>query len=430
MTIMNPQAEELNSILEKENKNILEMLSKRGTEIFFPKAGILGQSKDAKGKKINATIGIATEDDNTPMRLRSIADNIRLPPSDIFPYAPSFGRDDLRNRWKDLICKKNPSLKARISTPVISNGLTHGLSIAGYLFADENDEIILPDLFWGNYKLIYTNAYGARLTTFPCFKGDSFNIEGLREKLDTPGKKKIIILNFPNNPSGYTPKDAEVEQITSAIKGAADSGKNIVVIIDDAYFGLVYEDGIYKESIFSGLADISKNVLAVKIDGATKEDYVWGFRIGFITYAYQGITDEACGALESKTAGAIRGNISNASNLSQSLVLHAMDSPSYSQEKKEKYDILKARYDRTKSILKEHPEYGEYFEALPFNSGYFMCLRLKKTQDANIIRKILLDRYDTGVISLGNLLRISYSSVNQVLLPLLFDNIYKACKNV
>ena len=44
----------------------------------------------------------------------------------------------------------------------------------------------------------------------------------------------------------------------------------MVVIIDDAYFGLVYEEGVYTESIFVELANLSENVLAVKLDGPTK----------------------------------------------------------------------------------------------------------------------------------------------------------------
>ena len=58
----------------------------------------------------------------------------------------------------------------------------------------------------------------------------------------------------------------------------------VVVLIDDAYFGLVFEPGVYTQSIFTELSDRSPNLLAVKIDGATKEDYVWGFRVGFLTY--------------------------------------------------------------------------------------------------------------------------------------------------
>ena len=79
--------------------------------IFFPKKGILGQTAEAKGTKINATIGAAIEDDGTPMRLESIASKIDLDPSLSFPYAPSFGRPDLRAKWKEMIYEKNPALK-------------------------------------------------------------------------------------------------------------------------------------------------------------------------------------------------------------------------------------------------------------------------------------------------------------------------------
>ena len=46
--------------------------------IFFPKKGILAQSDDAKGKRINATIGIALEENLTPMRLKPIAKLVKL----------------------------------------------------------------------------------------------------------------------------------------------------------------------------------------------------------------------------------------------------------------------------------------------------------------------------------------------------------------
>ena len=99
---MNPQAEELNNTIRQKNGSVLELLSEKGKAIFFPKKGILSQSADAKGKKINATIGAAIEDDLTPMRLKSIAKLIKLDPKDAFPYAPSFGKPELRKRWKEL----------------------------------------------------------------------------------------------------------------------------------------------------------------------------------------------------------------------------------------------------------------------------------------------------------------------------------------
>ena len=104
---MNPQAEVLNDIIKTNSPEVFDLLSSKGKEIFFPAKGILAQSADAKGKKINATIGAAIEDDGTPMRLQSIEEEINLDPTLVFPYAPSFGRADLRSKWKELIyCRK------------------------------------------------------------------------------------------------------------------------------------------------------------------------------------------------------------------------------------------------------------------------------------------------------------------------------------
>ena len=136
------------------------LLSERGKNIFFPKKGILVQTADAKGKNINATIGAAIEDDGSPMRLSAVENQIKIAPELSFPYAPSFGRPDLRKQWQTMIRAKNPGLgEIDISLPVVTNALTHGLSMIGYLFADPDQEIIIPDLYWGNYNLIFTQAY-------------------------------------------------------------------------------------------------------------------------------------------------------------------------------------------------------------------------------------------------------------------------------
>jgi phosphoenolpyruvate carboxykinase (GTP) len=442
MTTLNPEAEELNGALLKNSPNVLEMLSDRGKAIYFPKKGILGQTAEAKGRRINATIGIAVEDDGSPMRLNSIEKNIAVEPDRAFTYAPSFGRQDLREAWKAQLVEKNPLLGIKnISLPVVTCALTHGLSMAGYLFLNSGDRIIIPTPFWGNYRLTFENAYGAVIDTFEMFApqadapvngstpvSSKFNIKGLKEKLVEGGiGKKVLLLNFPNNPSGYTPTKSEVVEIVKAIRESAAAGNRIVVIVDDAYFGLVYEDNIEKHSIFTWLADLHENVLAVKLDGATKEDYVWGFRVGFMTFGIKGGTSELYGTLEAKAAGAIRGNISNASNLSQSLVLKAYKSASYAQEKQEKFKLLKARYDEVNRALKKNPKYAEFFEPLPFNSGYFMCVKLNGI-DSEKVRQRLLKDYDTGVIALkGNLLRVAFSSVRKEDVAKLFENIYSAC---
>jgi len=426
---LDPQAVALNETLRRNNPAILEMLSQRGKAIYFPKLGILSQSAEAKDKAINATIGIATEDDGGPLVLACLAKQVQLPPAKAFTYAPSPGLPEIRRLWKEQQARKNPGLNGKTySTPVATNALTHGLSMAGYLFVDEGDTIILPDLYWENYDLTFGITYGARLDPFETFTPEgAFNIPGLRQKLSQGTGKKIVILNFPNNPTGYTPREPEAVEIAAALKDAAQAGNRVVVLIDDAYFGLVFEPGVARQSIFVPLCDAHPNLMAVKLDGPTKEDYVWGFRVGFMAFGIQGGTPEAYAALEAKAAGAVRATISNASMLGQSLLVAAWSADAYEREKREKFSTLQKRYEKIKSILAAHPEYEEVFSPLPFNSGYFMCLRLKQG-NAEAVRQRLLREYGTGVIAFGPLIRLAFSSTPAGRLEALFDNVYRAAK--
>lgn len=424
---LNEQAIQLNRQIEKDSPAVLRMLSKKGRAIYFPKLGILAQSAEAAGKEINATIGIALEEDGAPMILPAIASASALKPGELVAYAPSPGRPEIRKAWKEMLVKKNPALALKqFSRPVVTCALTHGLSMSAYLFCDEGDEFIVPDLYWENYDLIFGNGFGARFTHYPFFDKQGFNLKGLKKILaaNTPSKK-IVCLNFPNNPAGYTPTGSEAAEIAEILAAAARAGNRVIALIDDAYFGLVYEENIFRESIFGLICDAHPNLLAVKLDGPTKEDYVWGFRVGFMTYGVAGATPAVYAALEAKTAGAIRGNISNAANISQAMLLRAYGAATYQDEKKQKYDLLHARYQAVKKILAGHPEYKKHFLPLPFNSGYFMCLKMAAVDPEKLRQKLLSD-YSSGVIVMNNLVRIAFSSTPLAKLPKLFDNIYKA----
>ena len=425
-----PQAVALNNTIQAENPTVFDLLSQRGKAIYFPKLGILSQSAEAVGKSINATIGIALEDGGGPMVLNSLGSLVNTAKNDGFSYAPSQGRQELRSQWKEMLFRKNPGLEGKnFSMPVVTSALTHGLSMGGYLFVDDNDSIITPDRYWENYDLIFRNAYGGRMDTFPMFvDSEKFNLSALRKKLlESPVGKKILILNFPNNPTGYTVTVDESQQLRSLLVEAADAGNSIVVFIDDAYFGLVYEENILRESIFSLLCDAHEHILAIKFDGPTKEDYVWGFRVGFMTFGIKNGSPALYQAIEAKLSGTIRGNISNSSNIGQALLLQSYTSPTYNEEKSEKYTTLERRFRKIRELLAAHPEYGGYFKSLPFNSGYFMCIRIL-SGDAEAVRRHLLDKYGTGTIAQNDLLRIAFSAIPLSMIETMFDNCYRAAK--
>lgn len=424
---MNPIAQELNQIIQGENPHIFDMLSDMGKQFFFPK-GILSQSAEAKLKadKINATIGIAKEK-NSVLSLSCITQFIKgIEPDNYLPYAPSFGIPDLRNKWKNDLYVKNPSLEGtKISLPVVTSGITHGVSILSDMWVSPGDIIVLPDMMWGNYNMTFCVRNKAKIVHYKAYDDSltQFNVESFEEVIRQQAKendKIITILNFPHNPSGYSLSVEETDRVAAIIIDIARQGTNVVVGCDDAYFGLFFEQETSKESIFAKLAGASERIVAVKLDGATKEDYVWGFRTGFVTYGIACEDDAVYEALEKKTAGCIRGNISNCSHLSQSLLLNAMADVNYEANKKEKFDLLKSRALKMKAVLKD-PKYADGFDVYPFNSGYFMCIRLKDV-DAETLRVHLLENYGTGLISIGkNNIRVAFSCLEESDVRTLFD---------
>ena len=418
---MNSLAKKLNSALGPA----ADFLSREGKRMYFPYGGILGQGAEAKACAINATIGMAFEEDGSPLVMKCFSDRLGLDRK-AFLYAGSFGLPKLREQWKQLQIKKNPSLKGvDYSNPVVTNALTHGIRIIAELFADPADRLVTPDLYWDNYALIFQEEVGTKLETFNTFKNGRFDASAMKATLMKPGKKKLLILNFPNNPTGYTATVEDAKKIVAAVKAAAQAGKKVVVILDDAYFGLVYEKGIHEESLFAEFAKLHENVLAVKLDGTTKEDYVWGLRVGFIAFAFKGATAEQLKALEAKAAGNVRSCISNASSVGQHLAIAAYADRGYAKQKQEKYAVLKKRYTTIRGILAKNPGYAKFFEPMPFNSGYFMCVKPKGV-DAEAVRRHLIEKYSTGVIVLSGLIRLAFSTVPGAKLPQLFANVAAA----
>jgi len=433
---MNPLAVELNDMLAQHSPHVLEMLSDLGKNLFFPK-GILTQSAEAKEKahKFNATIGIATEDGG-PMFLQCIHDKLpAFDPKDIYPYAPPAGKPELRALWREKMLRENPSQRGKhFSNPIVTNALTHGLSIVADMFIDKGDHLILPDMLWGNYNMTYGTCCGAIIQKFPTFTPTGgFDVGAFKTVLQNTAAEKgkaVVLLNFPNNPSGYTPTVAEGDAIVATIKEVADSGCNIVVITDDAYFGLFYGDSM-KESLFGKLANIHPRILAIKLDGATKEEFVWGFRTGFVTFADGNGYENApvMTALEKKAMGIIRARISNCPHPSQTFVIEALRSPKFLEQKEEKFQVLKGRAVKTREVL-DSGKYDKAWDYYPFNSGYFMCLKIK-TVDAEKLRQHLLDKYGVGAISIGKTdLRIAFSCIAEKDIPELFDTIFKAVQDL
>ena len=437
---MNELAEELNQALKGSVAE--RLLSDMGKRMYFPK-GIISQSAEAdeRAHRFNATIGMAYEG-GVPMILDPIRAGLpTLSPKEAVAYSSTAGVAALRELWRDELARKNPSLAGKeYSLPVVVPGLTAAVALTADLFLDPGDEVVYPDLSWPNYRLIFEERKGAKCASFKFFVpsegGQGFNVAGFEAALRDSagraaaagkGKKAACVLNFPNNHTGYTPTVAEADAIVAALLRLASEGIALLVLSDDAYFGLQYEKSLLPESIFARLAGAHANILAVKADGPTKEDYVWGFRIGFLTFASAGLGGPARDALVKKLMGLIRSSVSNSSAPGQNLMLKSLRSPGVEEQKARYRGILAARYARARDYLASRA-LPSCIKVLPFNSGYFMSFECAGIS-AESLRKKLLDEMGIGTVSIQDrYLRVAFSSVEASDVETLYADILSAAE--
>ena len=428
-TSIHPLAADLNRVLEPTA--IGRSLTALGTHLYFPK-GVVAQSAEASehADRFNATVGLAASG-GQPMHLPAIAERVpSLTAEEAFAYAPTAGLAALRDRWAAELRAKSPSLACDVSRPVVTAGLTAGIALAADLFVDAGDPVLLPDLVWGNYRLIMGERRGARVESYPFFDSEpaAMNLGAIDRALAEhgPGAKVVLMFNFPHNPTGYSPSRAEAERLLALLAGAAERGLHLVVLVDDAYHGLFYEEETLKESLFARLADLHPNLLAIKVDGPTKEEYVWGFRIGFVTVGAAELGAEHHQAFEQKAMAAIRSTVSSANRMAQHLVLDALDHPDHAEQRAANQAELRRRYLTTVRELGKRSSAA--IRPLPFNSGYFMCFHLPDGT-AEAVRRYLLYERGIGTISVdADHLRVAFAGVDTADLPELYAEIYAAAE--
>ena len=430
MQDLNSLAIELNDQIQNAAPVVFALLSKLGKRIYLPR-GILSQTAEAnvKAHRFNATRAIALEDEDM-MHLAVSREFVpALSLESIYGYAPVLGQPELRDAWKAHLIKENPSLaKTALSLPIVTNGMTHGFSLLAELFTDIGDTLVLPDKIWGNYRLIFQTKAAANLRTYPFFNAaKGFNTHGFRETLtNATDEKLLVLLNFPHNPTGYAIARPEAQHIVDAIVARADAGCSILVMVDDAYASLWYDASVMQESLFGLLVGCHPNVVPVKIDGATKEEYAWGLRVGFMSF---GLGEATMQPLEQKFSGLIRANTSGASQVSQTLILEAMKASGHAEQKRRNYEILKARALKTKEIASD-ARYAKLWEVYPSHAGYFMCLNLK-FGNAEVVRQQLLEEHGIGTIALGETeLRVAYSCLEESDIETVFEVIARVIERL
>jgi len=438
---------------EALNKSgIANLFSALGRSIELPQGIFYWTGRAKKEATINATIGSArgpeseivegAADDVVTFYLPSLGKFFAgLTSEEAFPYAPILGLPDLRTAWRDYVlhklADKRETVEPCLSLPAVTPGITGGLHVAAKLFVDRDEVVVSPDRLWGNYRNIVERNVGGRIETFPFFDGDAFNVEGMRRKLLSTladQAKAVLMLNFPNNPVGFSPPVEAVPAIIEALVAVVDeTDKPLVVLVDDAYEGYVYDADALGRSIFADLCDAHRRILPVKLDGASKEFLFYGGRIGAMSFGLPSKLEVDRGALEkeldNKLSGIIRSTVSNCARPVQTALVKALaDIETVEAERGRVIDVLGGRAHLLRDELAKAaiPQ----LTVLPFNAGFFCFCDLDESLDAEELADHLMTAYQTAVVPSRsgkiNGIRIAFCSVPERDIPALAANVAAA----
>lgn len=449
-------SDDMDKILE--NTPLYSTFSELGKRISLPQGVFYWSGRAKKEAELIGTIGTAYAHEDEfikeggsewlPCYLEGINDYFKnLEMNDLVPYAPISGISELRDIWKNWIILKSlfnekedkeklDRLKKYITTPIITTGVTNGIFLICSLLLNANEYIIAPNKRWGNYDNIIKGFLGARIKSFQYFKEQHFNFEGFEEAIDEVAvvqDKVLIILNFPNNPTGHMlTKDEGLKLIELLRIKQKEVEKPIIVIIDDAYEPYVYTDNAINRSLFYDLQELDGDIIPIKLDGATKELLLYGARIGFITIGLKPKwtkNDNELGILkkeiDNKLSGLIRSTISNSNHFYQALMIKLFNTKGIEEilEMREPvHNLLKERYVEINSELEKIDNPNISID--PNSGGFFTFINLNPNHvKASEFAELLLTKYKVGVIPIEkpdenvNGIRIAYCSVDIAQIP-------------
>jgi aspartate/methionine/tyrosine aminotransferase len=188
-------------------------------------------------------------------------------------YTPSAGIDQLREAAAGYLARTRGGLPIRPADVVVAAGAKPFIAYAILSVTDHGagDEVIYPNPGFPIYESQIL-ASGARPVPIHLreARGFSFDPDELA-RLITP-KTRLLILNYPHNPTGGLLSRKELEQIGAILK----RHPQVWVYADEIYSRLVYGETFFSIAQVPGMYE--RTIIS---DGASKTWAMTGWRIGF-----------------------------------------------------------------------------------------------------------------------------------------------------
>lgn len=186
-------------------------------------------------------------------------------------YTANSGLSELREECSNYMQRKynveyNPS-----SEIIITVGGSEAIDLMIRALIEPGDEVIIPEPCFVCYKPCTTMAGGVPVT-IETKEEDNFRLlpEQLKEKITD--KTKLLILPYPNNPTGGVMSKEDLEAIAEVLKDT-----NVMVLSDEIYAELNYSE--YPHTPFSAIPGMKERTVIV--NGFSKAFAMTGWRLGY-----------------------------------------------------------------------------------------------------------------------------------------------------
>jgi aminotransferase len=186
-------------------------------------------------------------------------------------YSPNQGYIELRQAVSHYLADRQGLNYNPQSEIVISVGGSEAIDLAVRAVINEGDEVIIPEPCFVAYKACVSLAGGVPVT-IACKPENDFKLTADQLAAAITPKTKLLMLGYPNNPTGAVMSRDELEKLVRVIED-----KPILVLSDELYAELTYEPAVHQSIItLPGMRERS-----ILIGGFSKAFAMTGWRIGY-----------------------------------------------------------------------------------------------------------------------------------------------------
>lgn len=183
-------------------------------------------------------------------------------------YAPNAGLPALRETIAKHVAKES-GIAYDANNVVVTVGATEAVYLAFMACINPGDEVIILAPYWVQYENI-VKLLGAKPVIVDKFK-EEFEPDLNAIYKAITDKTKVIVVNSPNNPSGYIYKDTFLKELAEMA-----SANNILIFDDEAYRSLTYEQE------FNTITQFCRKEDVVIINSFSKQFAMTGWRVGYV----------------------------------------------------------------------------------------------------------------------------------------------------